>query len=74
MIELCLSLCPTDFEHTVIDSGHVWACDRITSIITVRAGVTADFVPLKNCPPGHNPLAGTVRGGHNPPADSVLFC
>ena len=32
MIELCLSLCPTDFEHTVIDSGHVWACDRITSI------------------------------------------
>ena len=28
MIELCLSLCPTDFEHTVIDSGHVWqACE-----------------------------------------------
>ena len=40
-------------------------------------GCVADLVPPKKCPPGHNPLADSVRGGHNPPADSDrgdMFC
>ena len=31
-------------------------------VVNLHAGVIADFVPPKKCPPGHNPLADSVRG------------
>ena len=37
----------------------------------IITGVIADSVPPKNCPPGQNPLADIVPGGHVLLADSV---
>ena len=44
----------------------------------IRTGVIADFVRPKKCPPGHNPLADSVRGdtasGHCPGGHQDMFC